>query len=131
MNEVIAWLAKCKKRSPYVSCVRCTGPPQLGGVGLGVDCNGCENRRYTRGSIVIKEVQNYLMTISDSFTSWLTRVRSSMLTRRAFALGWAATRDSASSRELLAKASFNYSGITKNRRDTTLTNDQLDIRPCS
>jgi len=40
VNEMIAWLAKCKKRSPYVSCVRCTGPPQLGAVGLEVDCNG-------------------------------------------------------------------------------------------
>jgi hypothetical protein len=39
VNETIAWLAICKKRSPYASCVRCTGLPQLGGVGLGVDCN--------------------------------------------------------------------------------------------
>ena len=39
VNETIAWLAICKKQSPYVSCVRCTGLPQLGAVGLGVDCN--------------------------------------------------------------------------------------------
>ena len=37
--ETIAWLAICKKRSPYVSCVRCRGLPQLSAVGLGVDCN--------------------------------------------------------------------------------------------
>jgi hypothetical protein len=40
VDETIAWLAIYKTRSPYVSCVRCTGLPQLGAVGLGVDCNG-------------------------------------------------------------------------------------------
>jgi hypothetical protein len=40
VNETIPWLGICKKRSPYVSCVRCTGLPRLGAVGLGVDCNG-------------------------------------------------------------------------------------------
>jgi hypothetical protein len=39
-DETIAWLAICKKRSPCVSYVRCTVLPQLGAVGLGVDCNG-------------------------------------------------------------------------------------------
>lgn len=40
VNETIPWLGICKKRSPYVSCFRCTGLPRLGAVGLGVDCNG-------------------------------------------------------------------------------------------
>lgn len=107
VNETIAWLAICKKRSPWVSYVRCIDLPQLGAVGLGVDCNGCEiwcsSKRFTE----------YLMTMSDSFTSWLTRVRSSMLTRRALALGCAATRRSASKRELLARACVHYPDITK------------------
>ena len=40
VNETIAWLAICMKRSPYVSCIQCTGLPQLGEVGRVVNCNG-------------------------------------------------------------------------------------------
>jgi hypothetical protein len=40
VNETTAWLARCKKRSPYVSCVQCTDLPRRGAVGLGVGCYG-------------------------------------------------------------------------------------------